>query len=209
MADECQTPVPVIANLPDITFRQLEVFSLLCREASYANAAIEAHTTRANIRRICKSLEQSIGRSLVEEAPDGRLSPSAFGRELLAQARPLARSLCRLGDLVRSEHESGRIVRFAAPPELFQGGAFTAFVRRCSPSPRFRPCFLRIEEARFRSALLNAECDVYFGIGLECPPRFDSVDLGPADKSERLIAVLRKHHPYTELMPMLAAAARR
>lgn len=211
MPDDCHAPTPVIANLPDVTFRQLEIFSLVCREGSYANAAIEAHSTRANIKRICKSLERSIDRQLIDENSGGQVSPSAFGRELLEQARPLARSLCRLGDLVNAEHESGRIVRFAASPALFQAGMFTEFVRRLGALPRFRPCFLRLEKTKFRSALLNAECDVYFGIGLDASPRFDSVDLGPAEKpaGERLIAVLRKHHPYTELMPLLAAAARR
>lgn len=210
---ESQTPVPVISSLPDVTFRQLEVFSLVCREASYTNAALEARSTRANIKRICKSLEHAIGRPLLDESTDGQLAPNAFGRELLEQARPLARDLRQLGDFIRTEHESGRIVRFAASPALFQGGIFTDFVKRFGASSRFRPCFLRIEESRFQNALLNAECDVYFGTNLESSSRFDSITIGPAGAGKRksgahFTAVLRKHHPYAELMPQLVEAAR-
>lgn len=210
---ESQTPFPVISSLPDVTFRQLEVFSLVCREASFTNAALEARSTRANIKRICKSLEQAIGRPLLDESSDGPLIPNAFGRELLEQARPLARGLRRLGDSIRSEHDSGRIVRFAAAPAFFQGGAFTEFVKRFGASSRFRPCFLRIEENRFQNALLNAECDVYLGTNLESSSRFDSIDIGPVGTKKRksgihFTAVLRKHHPYAELMPQLVEAAR-
>ncbi len=38
---------------------------------------------------------------------------------------------------------------------------------------------MRIETKRFRTALLNAECEVYFGVGITASDRLDIVNLGP------------------------------
>ncbi len=165
--------------LPEITFRQLEVFSVTCKERSYANAALELHSTRANIKRVCQEFEAAVGRPLFEEKPDRTLVPTPFAQGLLVQVGPLSRSLRKLGEGVRTLHQSGRILRFAAAGEFFRGGLFTEFLATLKISDLFRSCFVRIEVKRFRTALLNAECDVYFGIGLGCADRLDSVDLGP------------------------------
>jgi hypothetical protein len=47
------------ATLPGITCRQLEVFSVTCKERSYANAALELQSTRANIKRVCQEFEKA------------------------------------------------------------------------------------------------------------------------------------------------------
>ena len=70
------------------------------------------------------------------------------------------------------------MLRFAAAGELFRGGFFTDFLTRLRISDTFRPCFLRIEAKRCRTALLNAECDVYIGAGLAVSDRLDEVTLG-------------------------------
>lgn len=207
------SPIAKISTLPDITFRQLEIFSLVCRESSYANAAIEARTTRANVKRICETLGKVIGRPLLDESIEGRVVPNAFGREMLEQARPLARCSRSLADFVRGEHAAGRIVRFAAPQDQFQAGVFTDFVKRFGQRTNFRPCFLRMEESRFQSALLNAECDVYFDTMRDVSPRFDTMEIDPGETGPNrpgniYMAVTRKHHPYAELLPALIEAAR-
>lgn len=172
-------PQPGAQALPEITYRQLEVFSVTCKERSYANAALELHSTRANIKRVCQEFEVAVGRPLFEEKPDRSLVPTPFGAGLLAQVGPLSRSLRKLGEGVRNLHESGRILRFAAGGEFFRGGLFTEFLATLKIADLFRSCFVRIEVKRFRTALLNAECDVYFGIGLGGADRLEAVDLGP------------------------------
>ena len=168
-----------VEELPDITYRQLEVFSVTCRERSYANAALELHSTRANIKRVCEEFEQAVGRPLFEERPDRSLSPTPFAAGLLAQIGPLSRALRKLGEGVRGMHQTGRILRFAAAGEFFRVGLFTDFLATLKIADLFRSCFVRIEVKRFRTALLNAECDVYFGIGLGGADRLEAVDLGP------------------------------
>jgi DNA-binding transcriptional LysR family regulator len=170
---------PKVDALPEITYRQLEVFSMTCRERSYANAALELHSTRANIKRVCKEFEDVVGRPLFEETPDRSLVPTPFASDLLAQVGPLSRSLRKLGDGVRGLHQAGRILKFAAAGEFLRGGLFTDFLATLQIVDLFRSCFVRIEVKRFRTALLNAECDVYFGIGLGGADRLDAVDLGP------------------------------
>ena len=179
MNDLTQSKQPDFQGLPNITFRQLEVFRVVCREASYANAAIELRSTRANIKRVCDDFEKAVGRPLFEEGSNRTLQPTLFAQGLLGQISPLSRSLRRLGDTVNSLHEKGRILRFAAAGEFFKGGLFTDFLARLKISNTFRPCFLRIETKRFRTALLNAECDVYFGAGILATDRLDHVNLGP------------------------------
>lgn len=168
-----------VEDLPEITHRQLEVFSVTCREGSYANAALELHSTRANIKRVCQDFERAVGRPLFDEGPDRTLLPTPFARGLLARTGPLSRSLRKLGEGVRGLHQAGRILRFAAAGEFFRGGLFTGFLATLKTDDLFRSCFVRIEVKRFRTALLNAECDVYFGIGLGGADRLDPVDLGP------------------------------
>ncbi|MES2661037.1 MAG: LysR family transcriptional regulator [Verrucomicrobiota bacterium] len=179
MNELSQKKQPDFEGLPNITFRQLEVFRVVCKEESYANAALELRSTRANIKRVCDDFEKAVGRALFEEGPNRSLKPTSFAQALLGQISPLARGLRRLGESVRSLHEEGRILRFAAAGEFFKGGLFTDFLGRLQISDTFRPCFLRIETKRFRTALLNAECDVYFGVGISASERLDIVNLGP------------------------------
>src|SRR5687768_7741687 len=122
--------LPDFQGLPNITFRQLEVFHTVCREGSYANAALELRSTRANIKRVCDDFEKAVGRPLFEEESGRELRPSPFAQGLMGQTGPLSRGLRRLGENVRSQHESGRILRFAAAGEFFKGGLFTDFLAR-------------------------------------------------------------------------------
>ena len=179
MSEPTKTARPDFQGLPAISFRQLEVFGVVCREGNYANAALELRSTRANIKRVCDDFEKAVGRRLFEEGPDRTLRPTPFAEGLLGQITPLSRALRRLGDGVKSLHEKGRILRFAAAGEFFRGGLFTDFLTRLQISDTFRPCFLRIETKRFRTALLNAECDVYFGVGISPSDRLDLVNLAP------------------------------
>lgn len=179
MNDTSPNSRPGFDALPNITFRQLEVFRVVCREGSHTNAALELRSTRAGIKRVCGDFENAVGRPLFGEGPDRSLVPTPFAQSLLVQITPLSRNLRRLGDSVRSLQEKGRILRFAASGEFFKGGLFTDFLGRLRISDRFRPCFLRIESKRFRTALLNAECDVCFGVGIAASDRLDTVDLGP------------------------------
>jgi len=179
MNEATRKTLPDFQGLPNITFRQLEVFRAVCREASYANAALELRSTRANIKRVCDDFAKAVGRPLFEEQSDRTLRPTAYAQDLLGQVSPLSRALRRLGESVRSQHAGGRILRFAAAGEFFKGGLFTDFLGRLKITDAFRPCFLRIETKRFRTALLNAECDVYFGVGIMPSDRLDLVNLGP------------------------------
>lgn len=152
---------------------------MVCREQSYTHAALELRCTRANIKRVCTEFEKEVGRPVFEEGEDKILRPTAFALGLLDLVGPLALALRRLRTGVRGLHESGRIVRFAAAGEFFSGGLFSDFLGRLQMTDGFRPCCLRIETKRFRTALLNAECDVYFGAGIRKCDRLDLVDLGP------------------------------
>lgn len=156
----------------------MEVFFTVCREGSYANAALELRSARSNIKRVCEDFQKAVGRPLFEERPDKTLQPTTFAKDLLAQTGALSKSLRLLVEGVRSLHEKGRILRFAAAGEFFKGGLFTDFLARVRISDAYRPCFLRIETSRFRTALLNAECDVYFGAGISATDRLELVDLG-------------------------------
>lgn len=179
MNDLQQKRQPDLQSLPGITFRQLEIFRVVCHERSFANAALETGSTRAIVKRSCEELEKAVGRQLFEEAPDRTLKPTEFAEGLIAQAGPLSRGLRRFGESVKSLHEAGRILRFGAAGEFFRDGLFTDFLARLKIGDSFRKCFLRIEVAQFRTALLNAECDVYLGFGLASSDRMDLVDLGP------------------------------
>lgn len=179
MNEDSQRKQPDFQGLPNITFRQLEVFRVVCREESYANAALELKSTRANVKRVCVDFEKAVGRPLFEEGPNRSMKPMPFAQELLVQISPLSRGLRRLGETVRHLHEEGRVLRFGAADEFFRGGLFTDFLGRLKIADIFRPCFMRIETKRFRTALLNAECDVYFGVGISASDRLDLVNLGP------------------------------
>lgn len=178
MNEASRGELPDFQQLPKLTFRQLEVFCVVCREASYANAALELRCTRAAIKRVCEDFARELGRPLFIELPDRTLQPTPFAVALLNQMRPLSRSLHLLGDSVKSLHAKGRILRFAAAGEFFHGGLFTDFLARLRIADSFRPCFLRIETNRFRAALLNSECDVYFGAGITASDRLEIVHLG-------------------------------
>lgn len=169
---------PDLLALPAITLRKLEIFSAVCRESSYGNAALELRTTRANVKRACQELEQAVGHPLFEEK-DRVLHATPFAQGLLARMTPLSRGLRRMEEGVRSLHQAGRVLRFAAAGEFFRGGRFTEILARLKIQDAFRPCFLKIETSRYRNALLNAECDVYFGLSLNPPDRMDGIDLGP------------------------------
>jgi len=173
-----QKKQPDLHALPDLSFRQLEIFTTVCHEKSYANAAIELHLSRANVKRACEEFEKTVGRKLFEET-DRQLRPTEFAQGLLGRMGPLSRGLRHLEDGVRSLHQAGRVLRFAAAGEFFRGGLFTEFLSRLRINDVFRPCFLKIDPSRYKNALLNAECDVYFGIGLLPSDRMDLVDLGP------------------------------
>lgn len=171
----------------------MEVFRVVCQEQSYSHAALELRSTRANIKRVCAEFEKAVGRPVFEEGEDRTLRPTAFARGLLAQMGPLAQALRRLSSGVRCLHESGRILRFAAAGEFFRGGLFTDFLGRLQISNVFRPCYMRMEVRRFRPALLNAECDVYFGAGIKKCERLEQLDLGPV--SWRMAVRGRKEIP--------------
>jgi DNA-binding transcriptional LysR family regulator len=195
MNETTRRKLPDFQELPKLTFRQLEVFCVVCREASFANAALELRSTRSNIKRVCEDFEEAVGRPLFVEGPERTLQPTAFAKALLAQTGPLSRGLHHLGESVRSLHKKGRILRFAAAGEFFKGGLFTDFLARLQISDSFRPCFLRIETNRFRTALLNSECDVYFGAGIAASDRLEIVNLGPIPWSIKAGANFRGKPP--------------
>ncbi|MEO5714468.1 MAG: LysR family transcriptional regulator [Luteolibacter sp.] len=178
MNEISQKKQPDLHTLPALSFRQLEIFSTVCHEKSYANAAIELHATRANVKRACEEFEKAVGRKLFAEN-DRQLQPTEFAQGLLGRMGPLSRGLRHLEDGVRSLHQAGRVLRFAAAGEFFRGGLFTDFLARLKINDAFRPCFLKIDSVRYKNALLNAECDVYFGIGLQPSDRMELIDLGP------------------------------
>ena len=178
MKEILQTTKHEVSPFAGITFRQLEVFRLLCHERSFSNAAVEMRSTRASVKRICHDFEKAVGRKLFEETPERTLVPSDFAEGMLAQTGTLYRTLRRLNEGVRSIHETGRTLRFAAAGGFFRGGLFTDFLSKFQITGSFNSCFLRIEAKRYRSALLSAECDVYFGAALGISERLDSVDLG-------------------------------
>ncbi|MBK1884472.1 LysR family transcriptional regulator [Luteolibacter pohnpeiensis] len=179
MREADQSSTTGVSPFAGITFRQLEVFRLLCVERSYASVAVERRTNRAAIKRICRDLEKAVGRKLFEETADRQLVPTHFAEGLLIEAGTLYRSLRRMHEGVRAIHQSGRTLRFAAASGFFKGGLFTEFLSKLDLNGHFQSSFLRIETNRYKSALLSAECDVYFGAALEISERLDSVDLGP------------------------------
>jgi len=165
--------------LPRITFRQLEVLRAVFRERSFSHAALDLHSTRGNVKRMCGELEQILGGVLFEQDEVGALSPTAFAHTLVSQMSPLVRSVRKLEDAVSMMHQTGRVLRLAATPRLFESGWFTGFLRRFRSHCPFRVCCLMLDERRFRTALLNAECDVFLGCGLTPSDKLDTIDLGP------------------------------
>lgn len=195
MTDSSHRIPPACENLPNLTFRQLEVFFNVFREGSYGNAAVELRSTRSNIKRVCKDFENEVGRPLFIEREDRTLDPTPFARGLMGQTSALSRALRHLEDGVKSMHEKGRVLRFGGSGDFFRGGMFTAFLARLQISDAFRPCFLRIETARFRTALLNSECDVFFGAGISASDRLERVDLGAIPWKFEKGARVRGAHP--------------
>ena len=71
--------------LPRITFRQLEVLRAVYRERSFANAALDLHSTRGNVKRMCAELEQILGGKLFENEGPTALQPTPFAHAMVAQ----------------------------------------------------------------------------------------------------------------------------
>lgn len=166
-----------LQELPNISYRHLEVLQMVHREGSYTNAAHELHTTRANIKRICSNLEKELNNALFEEDDEKALHTTSFGLEILSNASPLTRSLLHLGEGIRTIQRKGLILRFAACNEFFRGGAFSYILSRIEVTDLYRPCYLRIEMDRFKAALLSSECDVYFAAGLATSKRLEIIPL--------------------------------
>ncbi len=166
-----------LQQLPNISFRHLEVLQAAHRERSYTNAALELHTTRTNVKRVCDSLVQELKHPIFEENEDKTLTPTKFGQELLSQCGPLIRSMLHLGEGIRALQRKGRILRFAASNEFFHGGAFSIILSRIDVVDLFRPCYIRMEPDRYKAALLSSECDVYFGAGLTASNRLEIIHL--------------------------------
>jgi DNA-binding transcriptional LysR family regulator len=192
-------------NLPRITFRQLEVLRAVYRERSFSNAALDLRSTRGNVKRMCGELEQILGGTLFENEESGTLEPTPFADAMVSQLNPLIRSVRKLEDAVAMMHETGRVLRLAASPELFETAWFTGFLRRFRSKCPFRVCCLMFDERRFQTALLNAECDVFLAGGMEASDKLESIDLSGADV--RRAAYMRRNHPYTELKSLLESAA--
>lgn len=169
---------PELRQLPNFTLRQLEIFRSVCREGSFANAALEVRSTRANVKRLCADFEKIIGRPLFENLPDGSQQATPFAKGLLAQMGALSASLRQLEENVRRQHARGRTLRFAAAADFFQGTIFVDFLTRLGARDHFRPCFLKIEAERFPQTLIHSECDAYFGVNLEVSTRLDAVCIG-------------------------------
>lgn len=177
MTNSHRTSQRGLQELPNLNFRQLEVLQAVYRENSYTNAAHELHTNRANIKRICRNLEEELGHPIFDENEERELSPTPFGTALLAYAAPLTRSLLHLGEGIRAIQRKGLILRFAAPNEFFRGGAFSYILSRIDVIDLYRPCYLRIETDRYKAALLSSECDVYFGAGISASSRLELIHL--------------------------------
>lgn len=165
-------------GLVGISLRHLEVFSTVVHEGSYANAALDLHMSRTNVKRICEDFEKIVGRGLLEESGKGQLVPTLFGQGLFSQLGPLSTSLRKLEEGVRQLHQSGRILRFGAAAGFFRGGLFTDYLARLSITGKFRSCFMKVEPKDAQKSLLAASCDVYFGVGLGGMERLDLVELG-------------------------------
>lgn len=166
-----------LQKLPNVSFRHLEVFQAVHREGSYANAAHELRTTRANVKRICQNFEKEMKHRLFEEDEHQSLSPTPFGLSVLTHSEPLMRSLLHLGEGIRSIQRKGLILRFAASNGFFSGGAFSYILSRIDILDLFRPCYLRIDPDRYNAALLSSECDVYFGAGIHASKRLEIIHL--------------------------------
>lgn len=164
--------------LPRITFRQLEVLRAVYREKSFAHAALDLHSTRGNVKRLCAELEQVLGGVLFEQDELNGLKPTPFADAMVAQMIPLVRSVRKLEDSVTMMHQTGRVLRLAATPALFDSGWFTGFLRRFRSHCPFRVCCLMLEDRRFRTALLNAECDLFLGCGMTPSDKLETIDLG-------------------------------
>jgi hypothetical protein len=91
MNEVSQKKQPAFEGPPNITFHQFEVFRMVCKEESYANAALELKSTRANIKRVCDDFEETVGRPLFEESLDRTLWPTSFAHGLFEQISPLSR----------------------------------------------------------------------------------------------------------------------
>ena len=166
-----------LQDLPNLGFRHLEVLHAVSREASYTNAAHELHTTRANVKRICNNLEEEVGHEIFIEDDDKKLTITRFGMALLSKAAPLTRSLLYLGEGIRAIQRKGLILRFAASNDFFHGRSFSYILSRIDVLDSYRPCYLRIEEERFKAALLSSECDIYFGAGISTSQRLELIHL--------------------------------
>lgn len=192
-------------NLPRITLRQLEVLRAVYRERSFSNAALDLRSTRGNVKRTCQELEKILGGKLFESEDSPQLQPTSFADTMVAQLGPLIRSVRKLEDAVAMMHETGRVLRLAAAPELFESAWFTGFLRRFRGKCPFRVCCLMFDDRRLQNALLNAECDVFLSSGPVPSEKLETVDLSTSDG--RYTACLRRNHPYSELKSLLESAA--
>ncbi|HEX5790852.1 MAG TPA: LysR family transcriptional regulator [Luteolibacter sp.] len=166
-----------LQELPSLSFHHLEVLQTVQREGSYSNAALELHTNRANIKRICSNFEEELGHAIFHENEAHEVTPTALGMAILTSAAPLTRSLLHLGEGIRAIQRKGLILRFAASSDFFSGGAFSYILSRMDLVDLYRPCYLRIEVDRFNAALLSSECDVYFGAGISASQRLEIIHL--------------------------------
>lgn len=161
-----------------LSLKHLEVFSTVVREKSHANAAMDLHMTRSNVKRVCEEFERIVGRKLLLESDDKEIVPTDFGQGLFGRLGSLSTSLRKMEESVRKLHQTGRVLRFGAAGGFFRNGLFTDYLARLEISDKFRSCFLKVEPEVAGKSLLAAECDVYFGIGLADSERLDLIDLG-------------------------------
>jgi molybdate transport repressor ModE-like protein len=109
VADQIRTP---------LDWEDIRVFVALARYGSLSAAARTLSVTHATISRRIQSLEQTLGKKLVERRPDGYVLTPA-GTQVLAAASDMEAAAAKLSRGGTDDSPSG-LVRINAPPSLTQ-----------------------------------------------------------------------------------------
>lgn len=141
----------------------LRAFAVVMTEGTVARAALELRTSRSNVRRILRSLEQALGERLFRGGR-GTLEPTDAARRLQREMGGLMERIGSFDHAVRAIHAGGRLLRIGVKRSLFLTATFAAAARVLREDRRHRVSYVELEADEGRAALESGVCDLVFSV---------------------------------------------
>lgn len=172
MIPEMHIGPPVYASVMMWTVRDVRYFVTVADANSFTDAAYDLGVSQAAVSRGISALEQRLGDRLLRRTPHG-CELSAFGAELLPQARRVLAELSKLDELALTRHTRLRLgYAWAAV------GAHTTPLLRNWPRDHPEVELQLVRHNSHTAGLLEGFCDVAVVRTPVEESRFDSVVIG-------------------------------